>query len=176
MGKELKDDINKRDRSNGPLPRMRRECSPLLYPARWLLQLVAKDCYLQGAHERAEFLRRRAILDFQGSPFDTVLIQFVDNRLLSRLQCTCALSFLLLRLVVSHSLLSTDERFSLFPAILVAQELVGTMGNTPPIWMWCWGHLCCYSLLMDFVHLRVGPWPGFCTSTQNYTPKRKKMS
>ncbi len=21
------------------------------------------------------------------------------------------------------------------------------------------------SLLMDFVHLRVGPWPGFCTST-----------
>ncbi len=37
------------------------------------------------------------------------------------------------RLVVSHALLSTDERFFLFPAILVAQVLVGAMGNTPPI-------------------------------------------
>ncbi len=86
----------------------------------------------------------------------------------SQLQCGLTIRIFhsyFLRLVVSHALLSTDARFFLFPAILVAQVLVGAMGNTPPIWMWCWGHFCCYSLLMDFVHLRVGSCPGFCTST-----------
>ena len=56
------------------------------------------------------------------------------------------------------------------------QVLVGAMGNTPPIWMWCWGHFCCYSLLMDFVHLRVGPWPGFCTSTHGIHSFRFALS
>ncbi len=50
------------------------------------------------------------------------------------------------------------------------------MGNTPPIWMWCWRHFCCYSLLMDFVHLCVGPWPGFCTSTHGIHSFRFALS
>ena len=92
--------------------------------------------------------------------------QFVDNRIFFAITCVQAhFHSYFLRLVVSHALLSTDARFFLFPAILVAQVLVGAMGNTSPIWMWCWGHFCCYSLLMDFVHLRVGPWSGFFTST-----------
>ena len=37
--------------------------------------------------------------------------------------------------MVSHALLSTDARFFLFPAILVAQVLVGAIGNTPTIWV-----------------------------------------
>ena len=97
----------------------------------------------------------------------------------SQLQCDLTIRTFhsyFLRLVVSHALLSTDARFFLFPAILVAQVLVGAMGNTPPIWMWCWGHFCCYSLLMDFVHLRVGPWPGFCTSTHGVHSFRFALS
>lgn len=37
--------------------------------------------------------------------------------------------------MVSHALLSTDARFFLFPASLVAQVLVGAIGNTPTIWV-----------------------------------------
>ena len=115
-------------------------------------------------------------LNCQRSPFNVVLIQFVDNRLLSRLQCTCALSFLLLRLVVSHSLLSTDERFSLFPAILVAQELVGTMGNTPPIWMWCWD---IFVVILSWWTLYICVWgPGrdFAPLRMEYTPFASSLS
>ena len=37
--------------------------------------------------------------------------------------------------ITSHSLLSTDARFFVFPGILVSQVFVGVMGNTPPIWV-----------------------------------------
>ena len=59
--------------------------------------------------------------------------------------------------------------FSSFPQFCLLKVLVGTMGNTSPIWFkWGLGHFSggCYSLLLDFVHLCVGPWPGFWTSTQ----------
>ena len=78
--------------------------------------------------------------------------------------CSCTLSFLLSSFGGITRLVIYRWAVFLFPVILVAQVLVGAMGNTPPIWVWCWGHFCCYSLLMDFVHLRVGPCPGFCTS------------
>jgi len=95
--------------------------------------------------------------------FNVVLIQFVDNRFLSRLQCTRALSFLLLRLVVSHDLLSTEEGF---PEILTVQVSVGrylsNMGGDI---------FCCYSFFLVFVHLRVGTGPEFYTSTKDYNPQ-----
>jgi hypothetical protein len=65
------------------------------------------------------------------------------------------------------SCLSTDERFFLFPAIMVAQVLVDRWVILLQYgWSWGWGHFCWNSLLMDFVHLRVGTCPGFCASTQ----------
>ena len=77
----------------------------------------------------------------------------------SQLQCGLTIRTFhsyFLRLVVSHALFSTDARFFLFPAILVAQVLVGAMGNTPPIWIGV-GDFSTVILLMDFVHVRVGP-------------------
>ena len=77
----------------------------------------------------------------------------------SQLQCGLTIHTFhsyFLRLVVSHALFSTDARFFLFPAILVAQVLVGVMGNTPPIWIGV-GDFSTVILLMDFVHVRVGP-------------------
>ncbi len=65
-----------------------------------------------------------------------------------------------LRLVVSHDLLSTDVWFFLFPSILVAQVLVGAMGNTPPIWMWCWGHFCWLFSLDGFCTFACGALTG----------------
>ena len=107
-------------------------------------------------------LSRRAILDLQGLPLFVVLIQFVDN---------CNLITITVRLFYEHfhsytlftgryhtPCLSTDAWFFLSPTTMVAQMLVGAMGSTPPIMgAWGWGHLGCYSLLLDFVHLRVGP-------------------
>ncbi len=60
-----------------------------------------------------------------------------------------------LRLVVSHYLLFTDARFFLFVTILVTQVIMGSMGNTPPIWMWCWGHFWCYPFIDIILELRV---------------------
>ena len=80
-------------------------------------------------------------LNCQSSPFNIVLIQFVDN-------------YNFITIVVWDSF------------ILVDQVIVGTMGNVPPIWVWCGGHFWCYSLLLDSAYWRVGPRPGFCTSTE----------
>jgi hypothetical protein len=65
-----------------------------------------------------------------------------------------------LRLVVSHALLSTDARVFLFPAILVAQVLVGAMGNTPPMWVHGVGDISAGILSCWFLYICV--WgPGF---------------
>jgi hypothetical protein len=58
----------------------------------------------------------------------------------------------------------TEARFFLFPAILVAQLLMGAMGNTPPIWVWCLGT---FSAVILSCWILYSVWgPGFCTSTQ----------
>jgi hypothetical protein len=70
-----------------------------------------------------------------------------------------------LRWAVSHVSLSTDARFFLFPAILVAQVLVGAMGNTPLIWFMGLGTFSVVILSCWILYICV--WvPGFCTSTQ----------
>ena len=61
------------------------------------------------------------------------------------------------------SCLSTDAWFFLFPAILAAQVLVGSMRNTPSIWVYGIGDFCCYSRWILYIYVWV---PGFCTSTQ----------
>ena len=72
----------------------------------------------------------------QSSPFNVVLIQFIDNCNFITIEYSfCTFHSYFLRLVVSHDLLSTDEWFFLFPSILVAQVLVGTMGPPPSIWV-----------------------------------------
>ena len=76
----------------------------------WSFQLVVKVCYLQGARQEEEDLRRRDVLDFQGSPSS-------------------------LGGITHRSCLSTDEWVFLFATILVDQVFVGAMGNTPPIWV-----------------------------------------
>ena len=47
--------------------------------------------------------------------------------------------------------------FSSFPQFWLLRCSWEQWVNTPPIWVWCWGHFCCYPFLLVFVHLRVGP-------------------
>ncbi len=76
-----------------------------------------------------------------------------------------------LRLVVSHALLSTDARFFLFPAILVAQVLVGAMGNTPSIWGDAVGDISAVILFCWFLYICVwGPGRDFAPTRKDYTP------
>jgi hypothetical protein len=87
----------------------------------------------------------------------------------SQLQCGLTIRTFhsyFLRLVVSHALLSTDARFFLFPAILVAQVLVGAMGNTPPIWVWCLGTFSAVILSCWILYSVWGPGPP----RKDYTP------
>ena len=86
----------------------------------------------------------------------------------SQLQCgltICTFHSYFLRLVVSHALFSTDAWFFLFPAILVAQVLVGAMGK--------------YSSNMGMVlgtFLLLSFRPGFCTfacGPRDFAPLRK---
>ena len=136
----------------------------------WSFQLVVKVCFIYRGHVSGLVpggfclwrLETESYSWFPGLPFNVVLIQFVDS-------CNFITITVMLFYVHFHSYtffagryhtscLSTDEWFFLFPGILVVQVLVGALGNTPPIMgAWGWGHLGCYSLLLDFVHLRVVP-------------------
>ena len=68
--------------------------------------------------------------------------------------------------------LSTDERFSLFPAILVTQVLAGAMSNTPPI-----GVLLFSPKLMDFQRYICvwDPDRDFAPLLKDYTPSSLRL-
>ena len=67
--------------------------------------------------------------------------------------------------------LSTDEWFFVFPVILVAQVLVGAMGNTPPIWVHEVGDISVVILSWWILYICVwGPDRDFSPPLRDYTP------
>jgi len=65
-----------------------------------------------------------------------------------------------------YGIFFTDARFFLFPAILVAQLLMGALGNTPPIWVWCLGTFSAVILSRWILYSVWGPGP----LRKDYTP------
>ena len=91
--------------------------------------------------------------------FFVVLIQFVDNAISSQLHPTFFVGW------YHTPYLSTDARFFLIPAILVAQVLVEAMGNTPPIWLHGVGDI--WVVILSCWILYICVWvPEICTSMQ----------
>ena len=80
------------------------------------------------------------------------------------IRCCFLSSFLFLSSF--YGIFLTDERFFLFPAILVAQLLMGAMGNTPPIWVWCLGTFSAVILSCWILYSVWGPGPP----RKDYTP------
>jgi hypothetical protein len=122
-------------------------------------------------------LRRRTILDFHFSPFNdcshSICWQFQFHRNCSATSPS-TLPVILLCLVVSHTLLSTEGRFLFWWDRGVSRNsgrsgALGTWGGTP-IWVYGVHYLLLFSLA-EIVHLGVGP-PRFCTSNQNDTLDR----
>ena len=101
------------------------------------------------------FRKRRSVSQFKCSPLSLFLISLLTIAISSQLQSDFFMRTFIPTFFVGRyhtSCLSTDEWFFLFPTTLVAQVIVGSMGNTPPIWVHGVGtFLLLFSL------------PGFCT-------------
>jgi hypothetical protein len=102
-----------------------------------------------------KFKKRRAVSRFQSSPLFVFLIQFIDYSE----AFLYALSFLyFLRWSVSHT--SFIYRYVIFPLSLNSgcSGVRGSDGQYSSYMVHGVGDIfCCYSRLLDFVHLRVVP-------------------
>ena len=108
------------------------------------------------------------------SPFNVVLISLLKKCNFKQLQCGFFMRTFIPTFFVGRyhtSCLSTDEQVFLFPTILVAQVLVGAMGNTPPIWVHDVGDISAVILSCWILYICAwGPDRDFAPLRKDYTP------